>query len=196
MTAPKATMPMVVPNRVQSVLSFCAILMSWLQLWLQLCDEAFENLAAMFVAVELIETGAGRGQQDGIARAGARISEAHRVLKRAGVLKRDRALQLFANLLGGRANQQGGVRFGGKGRAKHGIVQAFVLAAQDHPKSAGEGVQSFQGGVHTGGFRVVIEIDSMQIADEFQAVLDRFKRAHGGGDGGKRRSSQAGSGGG
>src|ERR1700691_2450805 len=101
MTTPNAAMPMVVPKRVQSVLSFCAILVCKLQL----LDEAFENLAAMLVAGELVEAGAGRGQQHRIAGLRVCISEAHGVLQRAGVLQRDSALKLFRNLGRGRADQ-------------------------------------------------------------------------------------------
>src|ERR1039457_5359937 len=99
MTTPKAAMPMVVPKRVQSVLSLCAMLVSGLQL----SYEAFEYLAAMLVAFELVEAGAGRGQQDCVAGLRVPISEAHGVLQRAGMLQRNRAAQLFANLGGGRA---------------------------------------------------------------------------------------------
>src|ERR1019366_9800206 len=112
MTTPKAAMPIVVPKRVQSVLSLCAILVCGLQL----LYKTFENLAAMLVTCELVEAGAGRRQQDCIAGLRVSISEAHGVLQRAGMLQRDRAAKLFRNLGGGRANQQDGVRFGGQRR--------------------------------------------------------------------------------
>lgn len=54
---------MVVPKRVQSVLSLCAILVSGFQF----LHEALEDLAAMLVALELVKAGAGRRQQDRIA---------------------------------------------------------------------------------------------------------------------------------
>ena len=99
------------------------------------------------------------------------------------MLQRDCAVKLFGDLRGGRADQQGGVRFGGERRAQDRVVQAFILAAQDHPETAGEGVQGFEGGVHAGGFRIVIEVDAVQMAHKLEAVLDRFEGAHGGGDG-------------
>src|SRR5580658_10022962 len=68
MTMPKATMPMVAPKRVQSVLSCCP--MSVFRL--KSMDQILEDLAAMFVAFKLVEAGTGGRQQDGIA--GLRVS--------------------------------------------------------------------------------------------------------------------------
>src|ERR1700691_5116146 len=103
MTTPKAAMPMVVPKRVQSVLSFCAMLVFGLQLLYQ----AFENLAAMRIACELVEAGAGRRQQHRIAGLRLRKREAHRVLQGIGLLQRDCAAKLVRNLGGSRAHPQG-----------------------------------------------------------------------------------------
>src|ERR1017187_106959 len=99
-------MPMVVPKRVQSVLSLCAILVCRLQM----LYEAFENLAAVLVAGELVEAGAGRRQQDCIAGLRVRMREAHGVLQRFGMLQRHGAVKLCRYLGGGRADQQRGVR--------------------------------------------------------------------------------------
>src|SRR5580704_669466 len=147
MTTPKAAMPIVVPKSIQSVLSLCAILVSGLQL----LYEGFENVAAMLVARELIEAGAGRGQQDGIAGLRVGICEADGLFQGAGLLQRERAAQLFADLGGGRADQQGGVRLRGERCSQDRIVQAFVLAAQNHPKATGKSVQGLEGGIHAGG---------------------------------------------
>src|ERR1700694_968948 len=62
-STPKLTIASTVTNKIQSVFSRCAISVSPLQA----VDDLFERLAAVFVALELVETGAGRRQQHGVA---------------------------------------------------------------------------------------------------------------------------------
>ena len=90
------------------------------------------------------------------------------------------------------------MRFGGQRLAQRRVVQALVLAAQNHPQAAGKRVQRFERGIHAGGFGIVIEIDAAHVAHEFQTVLDGVEGAHGRGDGcvrrrrrGRRRSTAA-----
>ena len=61
-------------------------------------DQILEDLAAMFVALELIEAGTSGRQQNGIAGLRVLMCKAHRVLERLRVLERDRAIQLFGDL--------------------------------------------------------------------------------------------------
>src|SRR3984885_13988984 len=109
MTMPKATMPMVAPKRVQSVLSCCP--MSVFRL--QSMDQILEDLAAMFVAFKLVEAGAGGCQQDGVAGLRVRMGEAHGVVDRFDALQGNCAVELFSDLAGGRADQQRRAGFGG-----------------------------------------------------------------------------------
>ena len=80
------------------------------------------------------------------------------------------------------ADQQGGVRLGGQRRAQHRVVQALVLAAEDHPQAAVECVERLERGIDAGGLRIVVEIDAAHLAHELQAMLHGVERADGRGD--------------
>src|SRR5947208_16517651 len=96
-STPNDTMANTVTNRIQSVFSRCAISVSSLQA----VDDLFEYLATVFVALELIETGASRRQQHGVA--GRRIGVCVRDggIQGPGIHQRNGALQLVRDLAGG-----------------------------------------------------------------------------------------------
>src|SRR5215472_14464472 len=86
-TAPNSTMSTTVVKRIQSVLSFCAILLYFVH-------QIFENSPAVFVALKLIETRARRGQQHRIAGLRGRPSLRYRALQRTRVNQRRRTFEL------------------------------------------------------------------------------------------------------
>src|ERR1017187_1120877 len=128
-----------VANRIQSVLSLCDINLSFR---LELVDDFLESLAPMFVALELIEAGACRGQQNGIAWACVAISVRDGREQRFGIHQRYGAAQLLRDLPGSGADQHRGARLGSQGIAQHRVVQTLILPAQDHPQAAGEGAEA------------------------------------------------------
>src|ERR1039458_10319084 len=70
---PNATIDTTAPKRIQSVLSRWDIS----AFRLQPSDDLFEDFVAVFEAAELVEAGAGRGQQNRVAGAGAFESVRH-----------------------------------------------------------------------------------------------------------------------
>src|SRR5882724_7739148 len=105
MISPNDTIASTVANRIQSVLSLCDIL----SFRLQLADNLLEDLAAVFVTLELIEAGACRRQQNGIARVPVLISVSHSRVERPRVYQRHGAFQLTRDFPCGSADQHGGV---------------------------------------------------------------------------------------
>src|SRR5579859_5651051 len=92
---------------------------------LQLRDEAFEGAATMLEIVELIEAGAGGGQEDGVAGAGGGVGVAYGSIDGFGIHQRNGAPDLIANFGSCRANQQRGARFFGQRLAQEGVIAAF-----------------------------------------------------------------------
>jgi len=81
MTRPKETIASTVENRIQSVLSFCA--MSLFRL--QLVDDFFEDFAAVLVTTKLVEARARRREQDGVAGLRPGRGMSNRALDRFGI---------------------------------------------------------------------------------------------------------------
>ena len=96
----------------------------------------------MFVIFKLIETGAGRREQHGVARPGAFERQRHGALQSAGALERHRAAELRVDLLRGRADQQNQAGALAQQRNQRSVVAALILAAQNDEQAAGK---SFQG---------------------------------------------------
>src|SRR5258707_5493409 len=99
-----------VKKRIQSVLSLWAISI----FRLQLVHNLFEELAAVLVALELVEARAGGGKQHGVAGHGMRVGMGDGRLDGFRRDQRHSALKLVGDLGGGGPNQQGCVRFGGE----------------------------------------------------------------------------------
>src|ERR1700722_15813933 len=129
MIMPKATMPMVAPKRVQSVLSCCPMSV----FTLQLMDQILEDLSAMFVAFKLVEAGTGGRQQYRVAGLRVSMGEADGVFERFRMLERNGAVKLSGDLGGGCADEENRTTFCGERRAQDRIIEAFVLAAEDNP---------------------------------------------------------------
>src|SRR5579872_565620 len=151
-TIPNDIINSTVPNRIQSVLSLWPI-----STFLRQCvHQLLENFAAVLVVLELVEAGARRGEQNGIARVAVLEPVCDGRIERLHVHQRRRTLQRAADLARRGADQKGGMRLGGQRLAQQRIIQTLVLPAQDDPKAAGERIDRFQGRIHAGGFRVVV----------------------------------------
>src|ERR1035438_4045816 len=114
MSTPENTMATTVEKRIQSVLSLCAISI----FRLQLVDDLFEEPAAVLVALELVEAGAGGRQQQGVAGHGMRVGMGDGRFDGPGGDQRDRALKLPGDLGRGGSDEQRGVGFGGERSAQ------------------------------------------------------------------------------
>ena len=73
---------------------------------------------------------------------------------------------------------------------QHGVVAAFVLAAQNNQDASGKSFERLLRGVHVGGFRIVVITHPANFSDELEAMLDSSKRAHALGDGRRPRASK------
>src|SRR6266545_69060 len=102
MRIPETTMTSTVTNRIQSVLSCCAISSPRGEL----VDDALERFSAVFEALELVEAGARGRQQNGVSRRCVRVGVRHGGIERARVHKWNRALNLLADLSRGGADQE------------------------------------------------------------------------------------------
>src|SRR5437867_13128212 len=98
---PATTITSTVTNRVESVLSCCAISVPRGEM----IDYFFERFAAMFEALELIEAGARRRQQDRIARRRVGVGVSDRGIQRVDIHQRNRSLNLLRDLPRRRADQ-------------------------------------------------------------------------------------------
>src|SRR6266545_4008797 len=105
MSMPKASIATTVPKRIQSVLSLCISVCL-----LQFIHDPLERFAPVFEAAELVEAGARRGQQDGVAGPGPAPCLANRRLQGAGIDQRNRSVEGGADLGRGGADEQHRVR--------------------------------------------------------------------------------------
>ena len=60
---------------------------------------------------------------------------------------------------------------------EHGVVAAFVFAAENQVDVRGERFQRFDRRIDVGGFGVVVVVDAADGGDKFQPVLDRLEVA-------------------
>ena len=100
------------------------------------------------------------------------------VLERFGLPDGDAAFDLMFNFFGSGADQEHKNCFVTQRRAQHGVVAVFVLAAQNHDNSSREGFKRLERGVNIGGFRIVVIADSLNLCDEFDAMLHTCKGAN------------------
>src|SRR5262252_6324724 len=110
----------------------------------------------MLVTFELIEAGAGRREQDRVTGGCAIVRVGDGRVQRAAFDQRGRAVQGGRNFNGGRTDQENALRFGRERLAEGGVIETLVFASQDDPQIAWERVESLEGGVDAGCFRIVI----------------------------------------
>ena len=101
--------------------------------------------------------------------------------------------KLLFDFFGRGADQQRENRFFVQRFLQHGVVAAFVFAAENDQDVPGKCVERFQGGVDIGGLRIVVIAHAADFGDKFQAVLDAGERADAVGDRGGVRARQPGS---
>ena len=102
-------------------------------------DQILEDTAALFIAGELIETGAGGGEQNGIAGMGLGAGLAHGGVESAALDEGDGAFQMPGDFFRRGTDEQRGAGLGGERRAQRTVVAALVLAAQNDPQRTVEG---------------------------------------------------------
>src|ERR1039457_3757299 len=140
----------------------------------QLANQVFEYPSAVFVAVKLIEAGAGWSQQHYIARTGRFTGPLDRGLQRPDTCDLS-SLRLRLDLSGSRANGIDALHSLLEQRIQHTVVAALVLAAKNEVNAAGKRLQRFDGRVNVGGLRIVVILDAADRGHELQAMLHRFE---------------------
>ena len=80
---------------------------------------------------------------------------------------------MLGDFRSGSADQQRGAGFRAKRFTQHGVIAVLVPATEDDPESAVECADGLEGGVHAGGFGIVVIADTRERADELQAMLHR-----------------------
>src|ERR1017187_5858503 len=140
----------------------------------QLANQVFEYPSAVFVAVKLIEAGAGWSQQHNIARTGRFASPLDRGLQRPGACDLS-SLRLRLDFCGGCANGIDPLHSLLEQRIQHTVVAALVLAAKNEVDAAGKRLQRLDGRVNIGGFGIVVILDATDRSPELQAMLYRLE---------------------
>src|ERR1039457_2526650 len=140
----------------------------------QLANQVFEYPSAVFVAVKLIEAGAGWSQQHYIARTGRFTGPLDRGLQRPDTCDLS-SLRLRLDLSGSRANGIDALHSLVEQRIQHTVVAALVLAAQNEMDAAGERLQRLDGRVNIGGFGIVVILDATDRGHILQAMLYRLE---------------------
>src|SRR5271156_3503861 len=135
-------------------------------------DQVLEDLPALFIVLELIEAGAGRREQNDLARLRGVGGFGHRYVESAGVDDGRGALDVRDDFFGGGTNGVDGLYALLYERTHEAVVGVLVLAAKDEVNARGEGRDGLHGGVDVRGLRVVIVVDSVDGSDELKAVLD------------------------
>ena len=118
-------------------------------------DKVFEDAAAVFVILKLIEAGTSWGKQDNITGTRGLRSGFHSALDGAGAFDGHASGDLRFDLVRGGANQERENRFLAQRVLQHGVITTFVFATKKDQDSAWKSVQGFQRGIHVGGFRIV-----------------------------------------
>src|SRR5271155_2517103 len=156
----------------------------------QLVDQVFEDAAAVFVVFKLIQAGAGGREQNGVAGLGDLFGAVHGAFERFYKFQSYAAGDVAGDFVGGAANQQGANGTLAQLLAEGAVVAVFVFAAENDNYAAGEGFQGFQGGVHIGGFGVVVILNAGEFRHEFQAVIYSGERFYRRGDGSGRHAGE------
>src|SRR6476469_2398624 len=98
----------------------------------------FKTFPAPLIILKLVETGAGGGEQYGIARSRMLVRIGHRALDRVAIGQDDGASERFSDQRRGHADKQDAFRALSEGRSQQGVIAVFVLAPQNDPQTAGK----------------------------------------------------------
>lgn len=145
-------------------------------------NQLLEDTATMFVILKLVKTGASRSKENDVSRLGGVRGEFDGAFESDGALNGDSALNLAFDFFGGGTDEQCEDGFSLERFAERRVVAAFVLATEDDENFSRESGESFESGIHVGGFGVVEIADAVKFGDEFETMLDSGKSADGGGD--------------
>ena len=145
--------------------------------------QLLEDAAAVFVAFELVEAGAGGGEQDDVAGMGGGGDGADGLVEGFAGVDRDHAAELRLDFGGGGADGVDGLDARAKQIGELGVVGVLVFAAEDEVNVAGECGDGLGGGVDVGGLGVVVDFDAVEGGDVFEAMLDGLELLDGGADG-------------
>src|SRR5271166_6674511 len=138
----------------------------------QCVDKFLEDATALLVVFKLVVAGAGGSEHHHFAGARGRGCGGDGFVEGFTGVDGDNAAQILLDF--GRRDADGidGNDALAQQIGKHGVGRAFVLSAQNEMYAATEGRDSFGGGVHVGGFGVVVELDAVSRGHVFEAVLD------------------------
>src|SRR5258708_3311762 len=141
-------------------------------------NELFEDTATLLVVLELVEAGAGRGQEHQIAGPRRVRGNFHGALNRPSALDGHAASNLLFNFFGCRADQQGENGLFTQRPLQQRVIAAFVFPAKNDQDSPGKSIQGLQRGIDVGRFRIVVMPHAADFRDELEAMLDACERAH------------------
>src|SRR5882762_6370254 len=131
----------------------------------------------MFVALELVEAGAGGGEKDDVAWLGGGGGQVDCSFEGLGGGDFGGLLDLTGDLSRGGTDRVDALHALVQEGIEDGVVTAFVLSAENEVDIGRKAFQSLDGGVDVGGFGVVEVTDAGDFGDEFEAVLDSFESA-------------------
>src|ERR1700736_6449103 len=157
MTAPIRQSASVTPNNFRSGWRVRGILIPSARrrprpLTLPALDELLEDAPAVLEILELVEAGASRSEQNGVAGPRAFDRHSYRALERFRAVQRDRISQLRSDFFGGGADQKGAPRMLAERSPQQTKIPALVFPAQDDEQRARKSFQGLERGVHIGGF--------------------------------------------
>src|SRR6202521_1321548 len=145
---------------------------------LQLMHQVFEDAAAVFVVLKLIEAGACRGEEHHVAGPRCMRSNFHGALDRSGALDGHAAGDLFFNFFRSRADEQRKNSLLTQRSLQHGVIAAFVFPAQNDQNLSGKSIQGLQRGIDIRCLRIVVIAHASDLRNEFQTMLDARERPH------------------
>src|SRR5208337_1186267 len=182
-TAPNRQSTSVTPNSQRSVSERLAKSSTLIRRMLcgsrvQVSDELLEDPSALLVILELVEAGAGRGQNHDISGLRGVRGDFHRAVQRGGAFYGHAAGDLLFNFVRSRANQERKNGFFSERLLQEGVVAALVFPAQNNQDAPEKSVQGLQGGVHVGGLRIVVVAHAGDFRNEFQPVLHAREAAN------------------
>src|SRR2546421_9580521 len=109
--------------------------------------EIFEDAAAVFVVLKLIEASTCRGQEDDVAWPRRVRGNFHGAFDRASALDGHAAGNLSFNFFRRGANQQRKNGLLAQRSLQYGVIIAFVFSAQNDQDSSGKSIQGLQRGI-------------------------------------------------
>src|SRR5580658_1906975 len=135
----------------------------------------FEHSTAMFVALELIEAGAGRSKKDNVARRSRFAGASDSVFERFRMIDFSSTPNLRLDL--GRRGSDGvhALHALPQQLIEHAVVAALIPAAENEVNIRRERFQRLDRRIHIRGLGVIVVINASDPPHELQPVLDGFE---------------------